>query len=370
MIETSAERNNTFEDNAVKAAPRNASLLSTIVLPTISVIDAMGQLDSAGTGALLVCNNDRQLLGLLTDGDIRRAILQSRSLDVPCIEIANRNPTTTPAPVSTAEALRIMKAHDINQLPVVDENGNVVEFLLRKDLISAEEIGVSAVIMAGGFGKRLRPLTETVPKPMLPIGDRPLLQRTIEQLRKSGVTEVNLTTHYLPEAISHHFGNGANFGVKINYCEERSPLGTAGGIRLVKNETDTLLIMNGDILTGLPLQDFLDFHNESHADMTVGIRKYEIQVPFGVVESNGVQITSLKEKPSISVFINAGTYLIAPSVRKFIPEGCRFDMTDLIDALIIAGRTVVGFPIREYWLDVGRQEDYLQAQDDVLNGRI
>jgi dTDP-glucose pyrophosphorylase len=342
----------------------------SIVAPELPIQAAIARLDTAGTGALLVCTPERMLLGLLTDGDIRRAILQSRSLDGPCIEIASRAPITVAAPISQIEALRLMNAQDINHLPVVDQAGHVEMFLLRKDLLAEEDMHVSAVIMAGGFGTRLRPLTESIPKPMLPIGNRPLLERTIKQLKSSGVREVNMTTHYLSDAIVEHFGDGSEFGVEINYCQETNPLGTAGGLRLVKNRKDTLLVMNGDILTGLPLHEFIAYHKHNRADMTVGLRKYEFKVPYGVVKSDGFRITSLQEKPLMEFFINAGTYLVSPAACEAIPEGRRFDMTDLIQALIDAGRTVVGFPIREYWLDIGRHEDYQQAQEDFRCGRI
>lgn len=342
----------------------------SIVDPSTPIVVAMAQLDKAGTGALLLCNRNQELIGLLTDGDIRRAILQSLPMDGPCLNIASRTPVTVPAPITHAEALRLMNTHDINHLPVIDTAGRVQQFLLRKDLVTDADLGISAVIMAGGRGTRLRPLTDSIPKPMLPVGDRPLLELTIKQLRKCGIRDVNLTTHYLPEMITDHFGDGSEFGVDISYCLEDNPLGTAGGVQLVKNRNNTLLVMNGDILTDLPLQEFVAYHHDNGADMTVGLRKYELKVPYGVVKSDGVKITGLQEKPVLDFFINAGTYLVSPVAREFIPEGRKFDMTDLIQALIDAGRTVIGFPIREYWLDIGRLEDYQQAQEDVRCGKI
>jgi len=224
--------------------------------------------------------------------------------------------------------------------------------------------------MAGGFGKRLLPLTEDVPKPMLPIGDKPILQRTIEQLRRAGIREVSLTTHYLPDSIVDHFGNGESFGVKLNYLKEDHPLGTAGGLKSMSKATGSFLVMNGDILTGVPFQEMLAYHHQNGAQITVGVRKYEVKVPFGVVECEDVRITQLKEKPTLSFFINAGIYILEPSACDFIPEGERFDMTDLIQSLLDAGLPVVSFPIIEYWLDVGRHDDYQQAQEDVRNGKI
>ncbi len=248
---------------------------------------------------------------------------------------------------------------------VKTDEGDLVEFLLRRDLIQESQPNLSAVIMAGGYGKRLLPLTEEVPKPMLPVGDRPLLERTIEQLRRSGIRNVSLTTHYLSESIVRHFGDGEAFGVKISYSNEDEPLGTAGGLKLIKRPDGPFVVINGDILTGVSFEEMLNYHRSHGAEVTVGVRKYEMKVPFGVVECDDVRITQLREKPSLTVFINAGIYLLEPSACDYIPDGQRFDMTDLIKKLVDDGRTVVSFPIIEYWQDVGHLEDYQQAQADI-----
>jgi len=345
-------------------------LTAAIIAPGASISEAMAQLDKAATGVLLICDNVRHLLGLLTDGDFRRAILQRKSLSEPCETIASSHPITAPMSVSSSEALRLMNEHDISQLPVVDSDGKVQKLILSKDIAPNRELALSAVVMAGGFGTRLLPLTEKVPKPMLPVGGRPLLELTIAQLRRAGIKNVNVTTHYLPETISDYFGTGEMFGVCLNYLQEEHPLGTAGGIKLLKQFDETMLVINGDILTGAPFGAMLDYHRAYHADLTIGVRKYEVQVPFGVVECEDVHVKGLEEKPSLSFFINAGTYLIEPAVCDFIPAGQRFDMTELINRLIEAGRTVVSFPIMEYWLDMGRHEDYAKAQQDVRNGEF
>jgi dTDP-glucose pyrophosphorylase/CBS domain-containing protein len=341
---------------------------SAVISPTASIAEAIAVLDRAGTGALVLCTQDRILRGLLTDGDIRRAILQGKPTDAACDTIATRMPMVAPRFTSSSEALDLMNQHDINHLPVVDAEHRVVEFLLRRDLVPDLRLELSAVIMAGGYGKRLLPLTESVPKPMLPVGDRPLLELIIQQLRRSGIRDVDLTTHYLPESIVNHFGDGVGFGVRLNYLKEDHPMGTAGGLRQMKRPSGPFLVMNGDILTGVPFQEMLTYHRKHRAMLTVGVRKYDMQVPFGVVECEGVRITKLKEKPSLSFFINAGTYLLEPSAWDYIPEGRPFDMTDLIQTLIDAQQTVASFPIMEYWLDVGRHEDYQKAQEDVLRG--
>lgn len=337
--------------------------------PRRTVGEAISKLDEAGTGALVICSEGRRMEGLLSDGDIRRAILKGVSLDTPCGSIAKSNPFSVRHPLSNAEALRLMLARDINQLPVVDAEGNLFDFLLRRDLVD-EGPALSAVIMAGGFGKRLMPLTQQVPKPMLPVGEKPLLERTIEKLRKAGVRDVNLTTHYLPENIRQHFGDGEEFGVRLNYSQEDDPLGTAGGLRLLPRPDKPFVVINGDILTGVSFEEMLHFHRQYRAKLTVGVRKYEVKVPFGVVVCDDARITGLREKPSLDFFINAGIYLLEPSAYDLIPENEHFDMTDLIRVLLDNGDMVASFPIIEYWLDIGRPEDYEKAQDDCRNGRI
>jgi dTDP-glucose pyrophosphorylase/CBS domain-containing protein len=350
-------------------ATRQQRLAQVIVQPEISIAEAIAQLDKAGTGALLLCSQGR-LCGLLTDGDVRRAILLGKSMDAACLTIAAKAPVVASHALSMSEALRIMNEHDINHLPIVDAEHRVVELLLRKDLIADVQLDLPAVVMAGGYGKRLLPLTESVPKPMLPVGDRPLLELIIQQLRRAGIRDVNLTTHYLPDSIQNHFGTGKEFGVNLNYLKEDHPMGTAGGLKLIKRPESAFLVINGDILTGVPFQEMLTYHRKNQATLTVGVRKYEMQVPFGVVECDDVRITGIQEKPMVNFFINAGTYLIEPSACDYIPDGRPFDMTDLIQVLLDTGKTVVGFPIMEYWIDVGRHEDYQKAQEFALKGRI
>ena len=345
-------------------------LRKVCITPQASISDAVAHLNEAGTGALLLCGAEGKLRGLITDGDIRRAVIRRIPLSDPCESIATPRPICASEPISSSDALRIMNEHDIHQLPLVDGEGHIVDLLLRKDLLPQSQYDLQAVIMAGGYGKRLLPLTEKVPKPMLPVGERPLLELIIHQLRRAGIHDVNLTTHYLPDSISGHFGNGEHFGVRLNYSREENPLGTAGGLRLMARPQGPFLVINGDILTGVPFQQMLQYHRSHRAMLTVGVRKYEFQVPFGVVDCDDVRITRIEEKPCHSYFINAGTYMLEPAAWDRIPEGSRFDMTDLIRVLLEAGETVVGFPIMEYWIDVGRHEDYMKAQELVSKGEL
>jgi NDP-sugar pyrophosphorylase family protein len=224
--------------------------------------------------------------------------------------------------------------------------------------------------MAGGFGTRLLPLTEDLPKPMLPLGDQPLLELTIRKLQQANIRYVNITTYYLPEKISDYFGDGKEFGVEINYVNEDEPLGTAGALGLLAIPDEPLLVINGDIITQVDFRSMLSFHRTHQADLTVGVRQYEVQVPYGVMECEGVHVKQVREKPTYHYLVNAGIYLLEPTVYRYINRGERFDMPDLIRHLIEEGRTVVSFPIVEYWLDVGQHKDYEQAQLDMEEGRI
>jgi NDP-sugar pyrophosphorylase family protein len=280
------------------------------------------------------------------------------------------SPITAPFGTDEAELLHLMNEKGVRQVPLVDANGRVVDIMMLSNLAKELEPPLRAIVMAGGFGTRLRPLTEAIPKPMLPLGTRPLLELIVEQLRDAGIKQVHVATHYKEDVITEHFKDGRDFGVDISYVKEDQPLGTAGALGLLEESDEPLLVMNGDILTRVDFRSMLNFHNEHHADLTVAVRQYEFHVPYGVVLTDGVAITCISEKPIVKNFINAGIYLLAPSVRRFIPNGEPYDIPDLIQRLVKEGRTVVSFPIREYWLDIGKADHYDQAQADIASGRF
>jgi NDP-sugar pyrophosphorylase family protein len=242
-----------------------------------------------------------------------------------------------------------------------------VDLVLLNDLVIIDELPLDAVIMAGGFGTRLCPLTDDLPKPMLLVGGKPLMERVIAQLRQAGIRRVNLTTHYKSEKIIEHFGNGGAFGVELNYVNEEYPLGTGGALGLMPMPSQPLLVINGDILTQVNFRAMFEFHQEQKAE---AVRRYEMQVPYGVIECAGARVQRLQEKPQIGFLVNAGIYLLEPSVYQFVPQNTSFNMTDLIQWLLDAGRTVISFPVHEYWLDIGQHADYTQAQGNVKNGRF
>jgi dTDP-glucose pyrophosphorylase/CBS domain-containing protein len=344
-----------------------------VISPETPISETLQILDRAGTGALLLCTKNGCLFGTLTDGDIRRAALKKIPFEKPCSMIAEKNPLTAPSDTSRAEALRLMdegRSFVVNQLPMIDAKGRVVGLLLRRDLVKVDSPPLQAVIMAGGFGSRLKTLTEETPKPMLPVGDQPLMEHTINQLRDSGIQNVTITTHYKAEKITSHFGNGEAFGVNIDYVSEDKPLGTAGALSLLQEMDEPQLVINGDILTKVDFRAMHEFHRKHHADLTVGVRQYDFKIPFGVVESDGTRVLEIQEKPEINFLVNAGIYLLEPSVHPYIPRDARFDMTDLVQKLLEEGKIVVNFPIVEYWLDIGHQEDYEKAHKDAKNGEL
>jgi dTDP-glucose pyrophosphorylase/CBS domain-containing protein len=347
-------------------------LTALLISATASIRSAIECLDRNAKGIVLVTTEDRRLLGTVTDGDIRRAILSGTSLDLPVQTLLDRrgstlypHPTTAPVGTPTSELIRLMNRNSIRHVPLLDEQGRLVDLVLLNDLVEERDLPVTAVVMAGGFGNRLRPLTEDLPKPMLPVGGRPLIERIFEQLLDVGVREINVMTHYKPERIIEHFGDGHAFGVKLSYVTEDRPLGTGGALALLPTPRQTLLVINGDILTQVDFRAMLSFHQEHGSEMTVAVRRYEIEVPYGVVECEGAWIRALKEKPQLGFLVNAGIYLLEPSVFDLIPNGKRFNMTDLIGWLLDKRRAVISFPIREYWLDIGQPADYVQAQTDV-----
>jgi dTDP-glucose pyrophosphorylase len=340
------------------------------IAPDRTIRDAMRCIDSNSKGIVLICEQER-LVETVTDGDIRRAILTGTDLEAPVSTIVDlkrhtrsSDPVSAPVGTDRNEVLKLMHERSVRQIPLVDAGGRVCELLTMDELVPEQVLPMEAVIMAGGLGTRLRPLTEHMPKPMLPVGDRPLLERTIERLRQAGICRVHLTTHYKGEIIQQHFGDGSEYGVEIRYVEEAQPMGTAGALGRLNGTDQPLLIINGDILTNIDFRAMFDFHREHDAYMTVAVKRIELAVPYGVIELGTAGVIGITEKPVMRHFINAGIFLLNPKACAFVPQDVPYDMPDLINALVAADKRVVAFPIREYWLDIGQIEHYRRAQQD------
>lgn len=353
------------------------TLTGKVSVPTtLTFKEAMLALDRTGKGVLLAVDAAGKFINTVTDGDIRRAILAGMPLSESLLAILHakkRNGVhaiTARMEISRDEARQLMISHTVRQIPLLNEDGTIGDVLLFDDLFLGGQDGMEAVIMAGGFGKRLYPLTQDTPKPMLPVGDRPLLEHTVEQMKNAGIGTVHITTHFAAEKIRGYFGDGERMGISVNYVKEEKPLGTAGALGALRRSKRRLLVINGDILTGVDFTRLQQFHVEHGALLTVGLRQYDFEVPYGVVECEGVEVRAIREKPRYEFFVNAGIYLIEPAALEYIPESEVFHMTDLISALTASGRPVAGFPIVEYWLDIGKPADYEQAQKDMEQGKI
>ncbi len=330
-----------------------------------NVRQAIRSLEESGMQIVLVVSVDGTLLGTITDGDIRRGLLRGLDLGGPVTSIMKRDPLVVPLGMSRDTVLQLMQANVFNAIPVVDENRCVVGLHLLNELLAPSERPNLVVIMAGGQGNRLRPHTENCPKPLLPVGGKPMLEHIIERARAEGFQRFVLAIHYLGHMIEDYFGDGSRWQVRIDYVREQSPLGTAGAIGLLSPRPDApFLVSNGDVLTDIRYGELLDFHCQNGASATMAVRVHEWQHPFGVVRTSGVDIIGFEEKPIARSHINAGIYALEPEALDVLSAGEHCDMPMLFNRLQErAGRTIV-YPMHEPWLDVGRAEDY-----DAANGK-
>lgn len=355
----------------------NKNIADISVRPNQTLREIIYVIDKNAKGIALVVDDRGHLLGTISDGDVRRAILAELDLNTTANTLLIRKVDSLyPKPITAhigsgrEEVLALIRQHALLQIPILDDDGCVVELMALKDLVSFDELPLRAVIMAGGLGARLRPLTDDLPKPMLPLGGKPIMERIIGQLQQVGIRHINVATHYMSEKIIEYFGNGDAFGVELSYVNEEYPLGTGGALGLMPIPQEPVLVINGDILTHVNFRAMHLFHQEHKADLTIAVRRYEVSVPYGVIECEGEHVKSLQEKPQVGFLVNAGIYLLEPSVYQYIPRKTKFNMTDLIQLLLDDKRTVVSFPVHEYWLDIGQHADYTQAQNDVKNGRL
>ena len=335
--------------------------------PTDTLREVMVQLNRTSTQIALVVDAQRCLLGTLTDGDIRRALLSGCDIEAPASAAMHTEPRTVREDAEGSEIDAIFQSGFIRTIPVINEQKRVLGVHVLQDWpghIAPRRVGLPAVVMAGGLGTRLRPLTDSTPKPLLPVGGKPILEHTIEHLSAAGIEEIVITTRYLAEQIEEFCGDGGKWDIGIDYLRERDRLGTAGALRHFKDRLKRpFLVMNGDLLTDFNVQSMLDFHLEQSAAMTVGVRHYSFQVPYGVAQVEGVHVKELVEKPTYDFFVNAGIYILEPWVISHIPPDEYYDITQLIDALIEQQQDVVSYPIYESWIDIGRPEDLARAHE-------
>ena len=328
-----------------------------------TIQDAIRNLDESTLQIVLVIDGDGALMGTLTDGDIRRGLLKGLDLKASIDSIIFREPLVVPPSLGLEAVLQIMQANHIHQLPVVDERRRVVGLHLWDELLAPRKHRNMMVIMAGGEGVRLRPQTEKCPKPMLPVGGKPMLEQIIERARGDGFEHFVLAVHYLGHMIEDHFGDGSRWGVRIDYVRETMPLGTAGAIQLLTPKPAApFLVSNGDVLTDIRYAELLDFHTRHRAAATMAVRVHEWQHPFGVVHTHGVDIVGFEEKPVARTHINAGVYVLDPAAVDLINPGERCDMPALFGRLQERSQRTIVYPMHEPWLDVGAPDDLERAR--------
>lgn len=331
------------------------------------VSEAVARIDASGGEIALVVDADGRLIGTVTDGDVRRGILRGNSLDVPVSAIMNRDPKSARLGADTRDLARELKARSIGQIPVLDENGVVVDIFFARELDYPIQQEHKVVIMAGGLGTRLRPITETIPKPMIPIGGKPILEVIIGKFQDQGFTNFTFCVNHLADVIKGYFGDGKKFGVDIEYILETKRLGTAGALSLIEPTPNSpVIVMNGDILTSVNFSQLLAFHYDNKAAATMGLNRFQYALPYGVVDVAGHSIRSFREKPVYDFFVNAGIYVISPEAINMIPKNEYFDMPALFEKLPNERR--VAFPIHEYWLDIGRHDDLDRAIREFNDG--
>ncbi len=339
-----------------------------VVLSTKHTVrDALAVINAAALRICLVVDEERHLLGVVTDGDIRRAILSNVELTQSVTVVMNRTPITVSAHLSHVQLLETMRAYSILSLPILNESCQLIGLETWEQTTKEPSYDNPVLIMAGGFGTRLKPLTDACPKPMLKVGDKPILETLLNQFIKAGFKNIYISTHYMPELITSYFGDGSAWGVNITYIHEIKPLGTDGALGLLPSNLPSLplIIMNGDVLTTIDFNSLLDFHVKNGSDATMCVREYSYQIPYGVVTGDGNNIVSMTEKPVYHFFVNAGIYVVAPHIVQSVPKGECIDMPTLLEKHMYKNKKISMFPLHEYWLDIGRMEDFNRAQSDI-----
>ena len=329
-----------------------------------SIKQALKVIDKGAIKVAVVLSDDGLLLGMLSDGDIRRALLKGMSLDDSIAGIINKHPVVANINDTKERILELANEKKLHQIPIIS-NGKLIGIQDIREFLAPKNKPNKVILMVGGLGTRLRPLTNDVPKPMLDVGNKPILHTIVENFAKYGYTDIIMCVNYKSEIIKEYFGNGDKFGVKIEYVLENQRMGTAGALSLLqKRPKDDFFVMNGDLLTNVNFEYLHEYHKDSNALASICIRKYEMQVPYGVVNVRANKVTSIEEKPTQSFFVSAGIYMFSPIVLDFIPKGVFYDMPTLFSELLKQDFAVYPFFIREYWLDIGKMDEYRRANDE------
>ena len=339
---------------------------SAVIYLGSTIKQAISSLETSSLQIVIAVSEDNKIAGTLTDGDIRRAILKGQSLDGLIDNVIQRNPLAVPPEMGRDLVLKLMHINKIHQIPIVDKEGLLVGLHVWDAIVAPKVIENMMLIMAGAKGTRLRPHTENCPKPMLEVGGKPMLQHIIERAKADGFKNFFISLNYLGHMVEEYFGDGSKYGVYIDYLKEKSPLGTAGCLSLLPDIPKLpIVVTNGDVLTDIHYNEFLDFHNRHEASATMAVRQYEIQNQFGVVRTNGVEFEGFEEKPVYRSHVNAGIYVLEPSALKHLHHNQHCDMPTLFERIKEKSERTIVYPMHEPWLDVGRLEDLIKANSEL-----
>ncbi len=329
-----------------------------------SIKEALEKLNGAGLYLnLFVVDTDGRLVGSITDGDVRRGLLAGKELSQPAATIMNPSPRSLRDDADAVDLLDELRARGIKLLPIIDAAGRLVRIA---DVDSTQSIlPLDALIMAGGRGERLRPDTDDLPKPLIPVGGKPIIEHTLGLLSRFGIQHVAISVNYLRERIMEHLGDGERFGLRIRYVHEDAPLGTAGALALLDSmRHEALLMMNSDLLTDVALDRMYKRFREADADLAVATTDHHVSLPYALMDLEGDRVRAFREKPSIAYPCNAGIYMMKRDVTGQVPSGTAYNATDLIQDLLDRQGKVIAFPITGYWLDIGKHEDLQRARRD------
>ncbi|EOI6869242.1 NTP transferase domain-containing protein [Yersinia enterocolitica] len=338
-----------------------------LITPKETIRKALVIINNEALRIALITDSKKKLLGVVTDGDIRRGLLNNVSLDDSVELIMNCHPITANKKMPKSSLAALMQLKGILSVPLIDPDGYIEGLETLEYVLHPKKYENPVFIMAGGFGTRLRPLTDHCPKPMLKVGGRPILETILLNFVSAGFSNFYISTHFMSEQIKEYFGDGNQWNISITYVYEEIPLGTGGALGLLPSDIPNLplIMINGDVLTTVDIEKLLEFHSANTAIATMCVRNFEYKIPFGVINSDGYRILSMEEKPTHRYLVNAGIYVISPELFLSVPKNKHIDMPTLLEDKISSGSEVVIFPIHEYWLDIGRIDDFNRAQNDI-----
>lgn len=332
-----------------------------------TIRDALKIIDNGKLKLALIVNKNEKLIGIISDGDIRRGLLKGLDLNSSIETIVFKTPTVANITDKKKDILALALSKKLHQIPIIDNSGKIVGIQEIEELIKPNIKKNKVILMVGGLGTRLRPLTENTPKPMLKVGSKPILQTIVEKFAEYGYKNIIMCVNYKSHIIQDYFKDGKEFGVNIEYILEKQRMGTAGALSLLKDKpSEPFFVMNGDLLTNINFEHLDDYHTQTGSIGTMCVREYDFQVPYGVVNIEDSKVVSIEEKPIHKFFVSAGIYMLSPNILEYIPKDKFYDMPTLFEKLINENKNIVSFPLREYWLDIGRIEEYRKANEEYV----